>query len=52
MPKDVILNITHFFITKIPNKEELQKIAFNHSSDIGIEDFMNFTTNVMQNSLF
>ena len=28
----------HYFITKIPNKGELQQIAFNHSSDI---DFMN-----------
>ena len=26
---------------KIPNKEELQQIAYNHSSDIGIKDFMN-----------
>ena len=33
-PKDVRLNSTHFFITKIPNKRELQHIALNHSSDI------------------
>ena len=26
---------------KIPNKEELQQIAFNHSSDIEFKDFMN-----------
>ena len=25
---------------KIPNKRELQQIAFNHSSDIDFEDFM------------
>ena len=34
---------------KIPNKRELQTIAFNHSSDINFQDFMNlckkFTTN-------
>ena len=24
------LNFTHFFIMKIPNKQELQQIAFNH----------------------
>ena len=24
----------HYFIIKIPNKKELQQIAFNHSSDI------------------
>ena len=34
VPKDVRLNTTHFFITKIPNKRELQQIAINHSSDI------------------
>ena len=34
VPKDVRLNSTHFFITKIPNKRELQQIALNHSSDI------------------
>ena len=39
VPKDVRLNSTHFFIMKIPNKRELQKIALNHSSDI---DFNNF----------
>ena len=26
---------------KIPNKQELHQIAFNHSSDIDFEDFMN-----------
>ena len=26
---------------KIPNKRGLQKIAFNHSSDIDFRDFMN-----------
>ena len=31
VPKDVRLNTTHFFIAKIPNKRELQKIARNHS---------------------
>ena len=25
----------------IPNKQELQQIAFNHSSDFNFEDFMN-----------
>ena len=41
VPKDVRLNITHFFITKIPNKRELQQIALNHSSDISTKDFIN-----------
>ena len=26
---------------KIPNKRELQQIAFNHLSDIDLKDFMN-----------
>ena len=26
---------------KIPNKEKLKQIAFNHSSDIDFKDFMN-----------
>ena len=41
VPKDVRLNSTHFFIMKIPNKRELQQIAFNHSSDVDYKDFMN-----------
>ena len=40
VPKDVRLNSTHFFIMKIPNKRELQRIALNHSSDIDFKDFM------------
>ena len=41
VPKDVRLNSTHYVIMKIPNKRELQQIAFNHSSDIDFQDFMN-----------
>ena len=40
-PKDVRLNTTHFFITKILSKRELQQIATNHSSDVSTEDFVN-----------
>ena len=39
--KDVRLNTTHLFITKIPNKRELQQIALNHSSDISTKYFIN-----------
>ena len=31
----------HYFVMKIPNKRELRQIAFNHSSDIDFQDFMN-----------
>ena len=41
VPKDVRLNTSHFFITKISNKRELQQIAINHSSDINTKDFAN-----------
>ena len=41
VPKDVRLNTTHFFISKIPNRRELQQIAINHSSDISTKDFIN-----------
>ena len=41
VPKDVRLNTTHFFVSKIPNKRELQQIAINHSSDINTKDFTN-----------
>ena len=41
VPKYVRLNTTLFFVMKIPNKQELQQIAFNHSSDIDFKDFMN-----------
>ena len=41
VPKDVRLNTTHFFITKILSKGELQQIAINQSSDINLKDFIN-----------
>ena len=41
VPKDVRLNTSHFFITKVSNKRELQQIAINHSSDISTNDFEN-----------
>ena len=49
--KDVRLNSTHFFIMKIPDKRELQQIAFNHSSDHGFKDFIKIYKNVMQNHI-
>ena len=45
MPKNFRLDSTHYFIMKVPNKRELQQIAFNHSSDIDFQDFMNFYKN-------
>ena len=41
VPKNITINSTHYFIMKIPNKRELQQIAFNYSSDIDFIDFIN-----------
>ena len=41
VPENIRLNLTHYFVMKIPNKQELQQIAFNHSSDIDFQDFTN-----------
>ena len=40
VPKDVRLNSTHYLITKVNNKRELQNIAINHSADIDYKDFI------------
>ena len=40
VPKNIRLNTMHFFIMKIPNKQEFQQIALNHSFDIDFKDFM------------
>ena len=37
VPRNIRLNCTHHFITKISNKRDLQQIAFNLSSDIDLE---------------
>ena len=41
VPKNRRLNSSHHFVMNIPNKRERQQIAFNHSSDIVFQDFMN-----------
>ena len=41
VPKNIRLNSSHCFIMKIPSKQEIQRIAFNHPSDIDFKDFMN-----------
>ena len=35
--KNIRLNSAHYFIMKIPNKKELQQMAFNHSSNIDFQ---------------
>ena len=50
VPKNFRLSSTHYFIMKIINKTELQQIAFNHSSDIDFQDFMNLYKKLLQNN--
>ena len=38
---DEIFNSTHYFARKIPNQQEFQKIAYDHSLDIDFEEFIN-----------
>ena len=52
VPKNIRLNSTHYFVMKIPNKRELQQIAFNHSSDIDFKDFMNIYNNLQIFTIF
>ena len=40
VPKNIRLNSMPNFIMKIPNKQELQQISSNNSSDIYFKDFM------------
>ena len=40
VPKNIRLNSTHCSIMKIPNKQELQQITFDHSSNIDFKDFI------------
>ena len=42
VPNNTRLNSRLYFIKEIPNKQELQQIAFNHSPDIQFKDFMSF----------
>ena len=40
VPKEAILNATHYLIMKINNRKDLQQIAINHSADIDYKDFL------------
>ena len=40
VPKDVILNSTHYLIMKKNNRKELQNIAINHSIHIDYKDII------------
>ena len=53
-PKNIRLNSMHYFVMKIPNKQELQQIAFNYSSDFANfykVSLLVFTNNVLENHI-
>ena len=41
VPKNVRQSSTHYCIMKIPNKQEVWEIAFNHLSVVDFQVFMN-----------
>ena len=41
VPKNIRQNSTHYFVMDIPSEREFSQIAFNHSSDDDLQDFMN-----------
>ena len=41
VPKNIILDSTHYFIMKITNKWELKQTVSRNSSDIDFKVFMN-----------
>ena len=50
--KDIRLTSTHRFIMKIPNKQELQEMAFTNSSHIiDFKDFLIIYKNILQNRI-
>ena len=51
VPKNIRLSSMYYFIMKISNKQELQQIAFNYSSDIDFKDFTNLYKNALQNHI-
>ena len=52
IPKNIRLNSTHFFIMKIPNKQELQQVAFNRSPDFDFKDFINIYKKFTEKSYY
>ena len=52
VPKNIRLNSMHCFVMKIPSKQELHQITFNHLSDIGFQDFVNLYKKCIAKSYF
>ena len=41
VPKDFILNCTHYFVMKIPNKQDLKKTLTQNLADIDVQNSIN-----------
>ena len=52
VPKEVLLNTTHFFVLIIPNKMELQQNSQKHSSVIDFKDFMKIDKKIYCRKVF
>ena len=50
--KNIRLNSTHYFVKKISKKQELQQIAYNHSSDTDFKAFMNLQKKCTEKKYF
>ena len=51
VPKNIGLNSIQYSVMKIPKKRQLQQIAFNHSSDIDFQDFMDLYKSILYNHI-
>ena len=51
VPKNIRLNLTHYFVMKIPNKRELQQTASNHSSILAFKTLWIFIKCALQNHI-
>ena len=45
VPNTIRLNVTHYFVMKIPSKKELQELTSSHSSDIDSKEPYSFLVN-------
>ena len=52
VPKEVLLNTTHFFVMNIPNEMELQQNSQKHSSVIDFKDFMKIDKKIYCRKVF
>ena len=51
VPKNIRLNLTHYFVMKIPNKRELQQTASNHSSILAFKTLWIFIKCALRNHI-